>query len=290
MPARNYIELIEKAVRVIEFLARPGGARSLKEIAAATGLVKSSAFRILYTLHELGYVDRDRGGYYRLSLKVLGWSRTAAGQASLIRIARPHLERLRDELGESVWLAERRGLRVYLVDVAESDHPLRLSLRLGDASPLHASAVGKAVAAFLRPEELEAALNHRPLCAFTKNTITDRTALLSHLAEVRRRGYAVNDEETIEGAVLFGAAIMDAGGQPFAAISVGCLAVQCTPERRERYGRRVRECAAELSAIFGELGFVSACRAAGETAVWEFEAGEATGSRAQNPTNFTSFA
>lgn len=290
MAARNYIELIEKAVRVIEFLAQPGGARSLKEVAAATGLVKSSAFRILYTLRELGYVDRDGEGSYRLSLKVVGWSRAAAGQASLIRVARPHMERLRDELGESVWLAERRGLRVYLVDVAESDHPLRLSLRLGDASPLHASAVGKAVAAFLRPVELASALDHKPLAAYTKNTITDRATLLAHLAEVRRRGYAVNDEETIEGAVLFGAPILDAAEQPFAAISVGCLAVHCTRERRERYGRRVRECAAAVSAVFGGLGFVAGDQPAGQRSAWEVESGEASVLRPQDFADFTNFA
>jgi DNA-binding IclR family transcriptional regulator len=290
MAARNYIELIEKAVRVIEFLAQPGGARSLKEIAAATGLVKSSAFRILYTLRELGYVEKERDGSYRLSLKVVTWSRAAAAQASLIRVARPYLERLRNELGESVWLAERRGLRVYLVDVAESDHPLRLSLRLGDASPLHASAVGKAVAAFLPPEELERALNHKPLPAFTRKTITGRAELIDHLAEVRRSGYAVNDEETIEGAVLFGAPILDAAGEPFAAISVGCLAAHCTRERREIYARRVRECAAELSAVFAALGFVSGCRAPGETSQWDIEDGETTGRRFRDLGGFTNFA
>ncbi len=290
MPARNYIELIEKAVRVIEFLAHPGGARSLKDIAAATGLVKSSAFRILYTLRELGYVEKDREGSYRLSLKVVGWSRAAAGQASLVRVARPHLERLRDELGESVWLAERRGLRVYLVDVAESDHPLRLSFRLGDASPLHASAVGKAVAAFLPREDLERALNHRPLAAYTRRTITDRAVLFDHLAEVRRRGYAVNDEETIDGAVLFGAPILDAGGQPFAAVSVGSLAAHCTRERREIFARRVRECAADLSAAFAGLGFVSGCRAPGETNLWDVEGGEASGRQYTGLGNFANFS
>lgn len=293
MAARNYIELIEKTVRVMEFLAHSGGARGLKEIAAATGLVKSSAFRILYTLRELGYVDRDGEGMYRLSLKVVGWSRAAAGQASLVRVARPYLERLRDELGESVWLAERRGLRVYLVDAAESDHPLRLSFRLGDACPLHASAVGKAVAAFLQPEELETVLNQKPLTPFTAKTITERGALLEHLAEVRRRGYAVNDEETIEGAVLFGAPILDTAGQPFAAISVGCLAAHCSRARRETYASRVRDCAAKLSAVFAGLGFVSGGRTPAEAEVWDGEGGEAIRRRVPNLaelTNFTSFA
>lgn len=289
MAARNYIELIEKTLRVIEFLAHPGGARPLKEIAAATGLVKSSAFRILYTLRQLGYVEKDGEGSYRLSLKVVGWSRAAAGQVSLIRLARPYLERLRDELGESVWLAERRGLRVYLVDAAESDHPLRLSLRLGDASPLHASAVGKAVAAFLRPEELEKALNHKPLTPFTAKTITERGALLEHFAEVRRRGYAVNDEETIEGAVLFGAPILDAAGQPFAAISVGCLAAHCTHERRETYASRVRDCAAKLSTVFAGLGFVCGGQTPGETGIWDGEGGEAVRRRLPTLADFTNF-
>ena len=83
MAARNYIELVEKTIRVIEVLAQAGGRRSLKEIAAATGLVKSSAFRILFTLRQLGYVERGPDGSYQLSLKVISLAKGAAAKASL---------------------------------------------------------------------------------------------------------------------------------------------------------------------------------------------------------------
>jgi IclR family acetate operon transcriptional repressor len=274
MAARNYIELVEKTIRVIEVLAQAGGRRSLKEIAAATGLVKSSAFRILFTLRQLGYVERGPDGSYQLSLKVISLAKGAAAKASLTTVARPHMERLRDQLGESVWLAERRGHRVYLVDVAESAHPLRLSLHLGDASPLHASAVGKAIAAHMCRTELEAALGGRELPRYTRRTITDQTSLVSHLAQVRRQGYAVNDEETIEGAILFGAPVFDAAGRPFAAISVGALAGRCTPATRELFAQSVRDCAAKVTSVFRELGFSSAVELPSSGLYQDLERGE----------------
>ncbi|MCW5982774.1 MAG: IclR family transcriptional regulator [Bryobacteraceae bacterium] len=255
MPARNHIEVIEKAVRVLESLAGADGGKSLKDIAAEVGLVKSSAFRILYTFKSLGYVERSaERGNYALSLKVLALARGAAGKATLTNAARPHIERLRDELGESVWLAERRGDRVYLIEEAEGYHPLRLSLHRGDPSPLHASAVGKAIAAYLPDSEREAALGDGPFTRYTGHTLTDKAAVMANLAEVRKLGYAVNDEETIEGAILVGAPIFDAAGRVCAGIALSAPKARCTPGLFDAIVRCTKCCARDISAALAELG------------------------------------
>jgi IclR family acetate operon transcriptional repressor len=262
MSAKNRVELVEKTIRLLEVLAQAGSPQKLKQIAAGAGLVKSSAFRILFTLRELGYVEQSPDRCYQLSWRVLTLAR-GAGRVSLRTLARPYMERLRDQVGESVWLAERRGAGVYVVEAAEAAHPIRLSFRLGDACPLHASALGKAIAAYMTEEELAMALGPGELPRYTARTITDRTRLAEHLAEVRERGYSINDEETIEGAVLFGAPIFDADDRVFAAMSVSTLAVRCTPLRAKQLSAGVREAAGALSAALGSVGFRSTAEPSG---------------------------
>ena len=258
MPTRNYIELVEKTMRVLEVLASEETDSSLKDIAAKAGLVKSSAFRLLFTLRELGYVERNSDGVgYGLSLKIVRLARGAAAKATLVNVARPHMHELREELRESVWLAERMGNHVYLVDVLESDHPIRLSLKTGDNSPLHASAVGKAVASQMTPREIESCLSENGLERYTARTITERAELVEHLSQVRAQGYSVNDEETIEGAILIGAPVFDAKGRVFAAISVSIPTVRWRQENKGRMVRSTTECASRITTAFAELGFES---------------------------------
>src|SRR3954469_11154380 len=107
MPTRNDIDLVGKTMRVMEILAESGSGVNLKQISSQVGLVKSSVFRILFSLEKLGYAEHAGGkGCYRLTWKTLGLARRFAAHTTLSSLARPHLTRLRDELSESAWLAE----------------------------------------------------------------------------------------------------------------------------------------------------------------------------------------
>jgi len=150
MPARNHIDLVLKTMRVLETLAGDAETTSLKQIAQETQLVKSSAYRILYSLQQLGYVEQgDAKGTYRLTWKMVGLARRSARRVTLANVARPHLIRLRDEVWESAWLAEWRQTKAVMVDVVEASRRLQLSLDVGSDCPLHATAIGKAIAAYL---------------------------------------------------------------------------------------------------------------------------------------------
>jgi IclR family acetate operon transcriptional repressor len=263
--AKNHIDLVQKTMRVLEALGESEAGSGLKKVAEQVDLVKSSVFRILYTLKELGYVEQaGSNGDYRLTLKMWALTRRMKARPTLVGIARPHLVRLRDELAESAWLAERRGGAVLLVDVAEDPHPLRLSYGVGDRCPLHATALGKAVAAHMSPAELEAALGQTELRRFTPYTIETRTQLQAELAEVRRLGYATNDQETVEGAVIIGAPVFDSTGNCFAAISVSALMVRCPARKEKAIIAAVKRAAAALTKELADLGFnASAASAAG---------------------------
>lgn len=256
MGARNHIEVVEKAIRVLEILAEGEGSKSLREISAEAGLVKSTAYRLLFTLRALGYVERNEArGTYSLNLKILALAHGAKAKATLTRVAQPHLAVLRDRLDESVWLAELRAGEVYLVDVAEAHHALRLLLKLGDPCPLHAAAAGKAVAAYLDAETLSRKLVNGDRRRFTPRTLTSLGAIQADLALVRERGYAINDEETVEGAIALGAPVFDAGQNVCGAISVTAPVSRWKSGRIQETGLALKDCAETISHDLLSLDF-----------------------------------
>lgn len=233
MAARNHIDLVLKTTKVLETLAQSAEGAGLKDIAARVGLVKSSVFRILFTLKEIGYVEQtSESGPYRLTFKTTGLVRRSVERPTLVNLARPHLVRLRDKLQESAWLAERRRHGIVLIDVVEAPQPLKLSYDVGDLCPAHATALGKAIAASLTPKQLEALLPNGKLPKLTRHTLTSRMQLEAELTRVRQRGYAINDEETIEGVILVGAPLFDSLGRVFAGISVSAPTVRCSSRKR----------------------------------------------------------
>ena len=233
MTARNHIDLTVKTMSVLESLAESAEGESLKDIAAQVRLVKSSVFRILFTLKEIGYVEQvGESGRYRLTFKTRALVRRSTEHLTLCNLVRPHLVNLRDRLKESVWLAELRRHGIVLIDTVEVSHPLKLSFAVGDLCPVHATALGKAIAAYLSPKQVNALLPKGKLPKFTSRTLTSRGDLKSELVRVHRQGYAMNDEETIEGAVLVSAPLFDCLGNAFAGISVSAPTARCSSIKR----------------------------------------------------------
>lgn len=257
MAAKNHIDLVVKTLAVLEALAISEYGKPLKEIASEVGLVKSSAFRILFTLKEAGYVEQpEMNGVYRLSLKTAGLARRNSNRLGLATVARPHLALLREKLDESVALAERLAESVILIDVLETSHPLRLTLHIGDACPIHATALGKAVAAFLSPEELSALLEKSKLAQYTEHTFTKMRDLKLDLARTRRTGYSLNDEETVAGAFIVGAPIFESQSSVCGSISVNIPTARCSAARKKLLIASVIDAGRKISADLAGIGFV----------------------------------
>ncbi len=258
MAARNHIELVEKTFRVLEAMAESRGEIHLKDVVARVGLAKSSAFRILFTLKALGYVEQVAGHRtYRLSPRLFGLARKSAFTPNLLNVAQHYLARLRDEFSESSWLGQVKREKVILVAAAEAPRQLQLSFEVGEVSPLHATAVGKAIAAQMTPAELDAVVGAGELQRFTHRTIPNRSQLDKELAKIRKRGYSMNQEETVEGAILVGAPIFDSLGRCFAAISVSSPTVRWSAEKRRSMSQAVRQAAADISADLAHLSFIA---------------------------------
>lgn len=258
MAAKNHIELVVKTLAVLECLAASEHGKTLRDIASEVGLVKSSVFRILYTLKEEGYVEQpEANGSYRLTLRTSGLARRNTVRLGLTDFARPHLTRLRDALDESVALAEYRVQSVVLVDVLETSHPLRLTFHIGDDCPIHATAMGKAVAAFLSPEELTTLMKGRSMAQYTARTKTRLLQLKTELMAARKNGYTLNDEETVAGALLIGAPVFDSTGKVCGALSVNTPTVRCSAPRKQALIAAVVNAGKAISKDLMDAGFTN---------------------------------
>jgi IclR family acetate operon transcriptional repressor len=250
-------------VRIIESLRDAPDGLPLQMLARRTGYVKSSVHRILLSLRKHGYVQQDEsGGRYRLGLKFLAIGRAVNGNVSLVQAARPHLRELAQAFNETVYLAVLRGDRGVFVDVQETSRDLRLVGPLGADVHFHATAAGKAMAAALPPARRTALLARLTLPRLTARTITSRVKVDAEWARVQRQGVAVNQEETITGAVFLAAAIFDAGTQVCGAISIGIPKARFSSTLGRTMAARLKDTCRRLSDALALAGYV---HHAGET-------------------------
>jgi IclR family transcriptional regulator, acetate operon repressor len=192
---RDYsVRAVERICSILNLLQESIDGVSLPEVAQATDLPKSSAFRYLWTLEAHRYVERDPdSGRYTLGLGFVGMQ---SRQLEVLRQrTRPWLEKLRDEHTETVNLGILDGDAVIYLDIVESRRAVRLAVNRGDREYLHSTALGKAVAATLPEARVREILDRTGMPRHTANTITSVDDFLAELAKVRRNGYAVDDGE-----------------------------------------------------------------------------------------------
>lgn len=193
--ATNYpIRAVERVCDILDVLQRSREGASLSDVAEVTALPKSSAYRYLAALEARRYVERDaESNLYKLGLAFR--PQHTRQIEVLVNQARPHLERLRDKIGETTNLGVLDGTQVMHALVVESNEMLRLAARVGERGRLHSTALGKAIAAYLPEDRVRAILAADEMRQFTPVTITTVEGYLAELDRVRRDGYGVDDCE-----------------------------------------------------------------------------------------------
>ncbi len=251
------IESLQRGLRVLALFSRESPELSLSQIKNAVELNKSTAYRILYTLEEAGYLERDpQTRLYRPGLKVLQLGFTAISSLEIRQVARPFLQQLAAEVGRTASLSVLDDMEVVYIDRVRHREVIGVMIGPGSRIPAHCASLGKAMLAFLPPDELRRRLDGADLTSCTNNTITDRVDLEADLAEVRRRGFSINDEEWVLGLRSTAAPILDANGAVAGAINVSVPAAEVSREElTTRLSPAVRATAEEISA---KLGYESA--------------------------------
>ncbi len=205
----NYwVPILGSAIKILEIFYGAESDLTLHQVSAKAKVGKTSAFRILYTLDKLGYVEKDPAtGKYHLGLRIIAAARKTLAGENLIQVARPHLKKLRDEFDETINLAALQKDEIVYLEILESPHPFRMTDTIGARISWHSTALGKSIAAFLPEERLKAVLKQSPLKRFTANTITSTREYSEVLSHVREQGYSLDSEESELGATCIAAPI-----------------------------------------------------------------------------------
>ncbi len=212
---------VDHAIDVLEAMARVGGAVGVSHLARQTGLSKAAVYQILATFERRRFVIRDPGStLYRLSWALYELGSGVVRDVDLSRTARPHLDMLARQLGESVLLGILDGDEVLYLDRGEAPFELRMVANTGRRGMLHATASGKVLLACSGDTELWDRLLRRGLRRMTAATITDPDRLRHDIAEVRQKGYATCWQEGEVGLCSVAVALRDYTGA-----TVGCLTV-----------------------------------------------------------------
>jgi DNA-binding IclR family transcriptional regulator len=184
-----------KALAVLDLMGERRRPLTVAEVAEQVGADRATAYRMLMTLVQAGYVDRDDSAkHYRLSFKVLSLARHLVSEDERASLILATLRRISDETGETVHYSVLDRDAAVLVFRAKGTQRVAVDFQIGDRSPLHCTSIGKVLLAYQEPSAAEAVIA-AGLPRVAPNTITDPEALRSELSAVRAQGYAYDDLE-----------------------------------------------------------------------------------------------
>lgn len=240
------IDAVARALRVLEALGENPGI-GVTALADKLGLTKSIVFRLLQTLEENGYVERDpERAIYTLGYRVALLGDQVGSEGALLQVARPVMDRLRDETGENINLVVRESTYTVAIATREGLHSIRLFAQTGRRGPLHAGGASMLLLAYAEPSIRDLVLEG-PLERFSPHTITDPDRLREALLLIREKRYNVAINDLDDGAFSIAAPIRNAAGEIIAGISVAGASVRLDEVRRASYIEKVVAAAEEIS-------------------------------------------
>lgn len=249
------VGVVGKVIRILEQLDVAPRGLLLREVVSLTGINKTTAYRFLSHLESEGYVFRDSNGYYMVGPKLAKFGNGVSHQATLCRTSAEILEKLRADTGETVNLAVLDRTELLYLSVFESKHTFRMASEVGARRPLYCTALGKAIMAYLPPAQQKEIAGAIQFDQLTPQTIGSEEQLNEDLLKIRRRGYALDDEEAVVGARCISVPILTQRHVVIGAISISGPVVRITKRHVPEFGAMLRaaadEIARRLSVLFG---------------------------------------
>lgn len=248
---QNSIPNLLKACEVMRQIADNEGGLAQSEIEELVNLPRATAFRILNTLRIEGFAEK-KGKRYFAGVALVQFGIKKLASVKINEIARPVLERLSFESGETSHLAVESGPHSLIIEVSDSPNPIRVSSRPGSLADIHCSSTGKVFLANKSEEQAVSILERVELNRRTSKTITFQKKLIEDLAKVRELGYAIDDEEYFDGVRCLAAPIRDMKGNVVAAIGITGTASRFTEARNYEIANMVIEAADEVATKLSE--------------------------------------
>jgi DNA-binding IclR family transcriptional regulator len=267
------IQVLDRALALLEVLSHQGPDLTLSQISELLKLHKSTAHRLIMVLERHRLIEKNSNtGKYRLGLKLFELGTKAIGQLDLRERAKPFLERVVLETGETAHLCVYDDGEVVYLDKIEPARSVRLTSSVGRRNPAYCTAVGKALMAFLPKAQVEVAAAKIGFAQLTRKTISNMFELNADLVRVRKLGYAVDDEEHEEGVLCIGAPVWSFGQYPVAALSVSGPAFRLTREKVPIVAQSVIAVAQALSRELGMRSHSIAAAGSGDGVIQQLGA------------------
>ncbi len=246
----NFMESLARGLSVIRAFSQQRTRMSIAQLAERTGIARAAVRRVLYTLCELGYAERDDGGHFTLRPQILALGHAYLSSAPLASSAQPLLDQVSDQVHESCSMAALDGDDiVYVARSSRSARIMSIDLGVGSRLPAHCTSMGRVLLAHLPPAELAAYLRRVKMVAYTPRTQASKEALAQSLDAVRASGYAVVDQELELGLRSIAVPVGD-DGRVAAALNVSVQAARVPlGEMEKRFLRPLQQAARELGLL-----------------------------------------
>ncbi|WP_088105891.1 IclR family transcriptional regulator [Halalkalibacter urbisdiaboli] len=246
------IQAVERALKILDLFDEFETELKITDISERMALHKSTVHSLLKTLQKHRYIEQNpENGKYRLGLKLFERGNFVIQSMDLRTIAKDYLQKLSKVSGKTVHLVVLDGKEGIYIDKVESASATILYSRIGRRIPIHSSGVGKALVAFRSDEEIEQILNHYQFNQHTPNTITDKKRFLEEIEEIRKRGYAVDNEENEPGVFCVAYPVRNHNGDIVAAISMSTTVNRAKEEGVEETVKMLIDTCHEISYKLG---------------------------------------
>ena len=251
MVKEDLAQTLLKGLDVLECVAASKDPISAISVAERTGISRPTAYRLLITLEEKGYVIRDSSSTFKIGSSIMKLCKNELDKHELTEIARPSLQKLCEAIGETSILSILSGTDVINIARFESPKTIKIESKVGSITPAYCTATGKAILAFLEPFKRNDLISKMEFIRRTGNTITSALELQTHLKQVKTQGYAIDDHEYDDEMKCISAPVFDMNGKVIAALGFSGVAFRVEKLHQEEIIRQVVDAANEVSIKLG---------------------------------------
>ncbi|MBO0587951.1 IclR family transcriptional regulator [Sporosarcina sp. E16_8] len=226
---------------------------SFQEIIDLSGIPKTSVYRMLMSLEEMGFLEKGIDSKYRLGLLFLTFGHLVSSRLDIRQIAYPVMENLHNDVKEAINLIIKQGDEAIYIEKIDRNQKVRLYTAIGRRSPLYAGACSRIILSYLPEPEITAYMESIELKPFATGTITDKVRLQETIRQAKKDGYTISNSELENHTSAIAAPIFDYKGNIIAGLSIAGIEANYQDENIPIYAARVKEAAEEISQRLGYM-------------------------------------
>ena len=245
------IKSLDRGLEILFILAEHKS-KGVTELANELQVDKSTVFRLLETMEKRNLVQQDKTtAKYKLGIGLLHISEGLVKNLDIINVSKPTLKQLMDSTKESVHLCTFANDKVYVVDQVKSDQIMKVSATIGHEEPIYCSSVGKCILAYLPDETKNRIIDGVQFIPYTEKTKVSKEALMEEIQLIRKKGYALDDEEVSVGVCCIAAPIYNHRGEVKSSIGISGPSARIRPENIDSYISKLKIAASNISHNMG---------------------------------------